>query len=289
MIKILIDSTADLPFELLKKHNIDIIPLVVRLGDTEYLDKQTITVDELYQYLREGNFAQTSQPNPQITYDILNQFAKEDHALIVLTISAKLSGTYQTIHMVKEQLKETYPDLKIEVIDSKGGSGIPAIMALQAALLNEQNHSFEEIVDNLKEMANCSEHIFTIDNLKYLMRSGRVNKAEALIGNLLHIKPILHVVDGEIKFYAKTRGMRRALDKIADIVEERIKAFPKQIIGIMHADDLETANRLKEKIFERIGEVKVVIDKIGSALGTHLGIGGVGVFFFNKKPDLYIY
>jgi len=137
-------------------------------------------------------------------------------------------------------------------------------------------------------MTHFVEHIFTIDDLKYLIKSGRINKASAILGNMLHVKPILHVEDGEIKLFQKVRGKRKALNQIVDIVEDRMSMFPNQMVAIMHADDLEVATELESLLKNRLGDFPVMIDKIGSALGTHLGIGGVGVFFFNQKPSIFI-
>lgn len=289
MIKVIVDSTCDLPEAIMKQYGIQMVPLRVNIKGKEYLDKVTISVEEVYDYLRQNEYGKTSQPNIMDVHDAIKGQIELGHDVIFITISSKLSGTHQTVNLVVEELKEAYPDHRVQLIDSLGGSGVPALIALQAVKLIEQNHSFDEIVDTLQFLANHCEHIFTIDNLKYIIKSGRINKTEAIIGNLLKIKPILHVNKGEIEFYQKVRGMKKALHQIVDIVEERIKDFPKQVIGIMHADDLETAKSLEQMIKERISDVKVIMDKIGSTLGTHLGIGGVGVFFFNTKPELYIY
>ena len=108
------------------------------------------------------------------------------------------------------------------------------------------------------------------------------------MGKALKIKPILDVQDGKIAVIQKVRGRKRALATLVNLVQERIKDFPEQIIGIAHADDLKTALEVKDMIRERIGNNNIIIEKIGSVLGSHLGIGGVGVFFFNKKPKIYI-
>ena len=116
----------------------------------------------------------------------------------------------------------------------------------------------------------------------------RISKSSAIIGSALNIKPILDVRDGKMEVIRKVRGRKRALNTIADLVQQRIKDFPDQIIGITHADDLKAALEMKDLIVKRIGnEGNILIEKIGSVLGSHLGIGGVGVFFFNKKPELY--
>ncbi|QVK18598.1 DegV family protein [Mycoplasmatota bacterium] len=283
MIKLIVDSTADLPSDYFDNYQIGVVPLIVNINNKEYKDKKTIAVDELYQSLKKGDDVKTSQPNPFDVYEAIEKEAKNNHDIIFISISSKLSGTYQTVFMVVEELKEKYPDIKIKIIDSKGGSGIPGLMAIKAAQLIENNTPFPNIIQVLEEMTNHSEHIFTVKDLKYLFKSGRLKKSTALIGNLLHFKPILHIEHGEIKLLQKVRGQNKAFNKMVDLVEERIKNYPDQTIAIMHANDLEVALVIKQKLIERLGHKDFIIDQIGSAMGTHIGIGGVGVFFFNKK------
>lgn len=287
MIKIIVDSTADLPNEYFTKYHIETVPLIINIEGKDYKDKIDISLDELYNELKSGKDIKTSQPNYQDIYDVLIKHAENNHDVIFITISSKLSGTHQVIHLVIQEIKEKYQNFNISLIDSKGGSAIAGLMALQAALCVKNNISFNEITENLLEMANHSEHIFTVDDLRYLFKSGRLGRASALIGNLLRIKPILHVKDGEILLLDKTRGSNKALNQIANLVVERISQFPKQMLAIMHAGDIEKANSLKTKITEKLGNLKIIISQIGSVLGTHLGIGGVGIFFFNKKPKYY--
>ncbi len=287
MIKIIVDSTTDLPQDYYEKYDINSVPLIVNINNVEYKDKKTISVNELYQSLKDGADVKTSQPNPQDVYDAIENELKNNHDVIFITISQKLSGTYQTIYMVAKDLEEKYPESKIEIIDSMGGSALPGLMAIQASRLVQNNLSFDEIIELLKEMALHGEHIFTVENLKYLFKSGRLGRATALIGNLLHVKPILVVDKGEIKLFKKIRGKNKALKAIIDMVEERIKGFKNQTLAIMHAGDLDVALKLKQMIIDRMGKIEMFIGQIGSALGTHLGIGGVGVFFFNKRPRLY--
>ncbi len=288
MIKLIVDSTTDLPREYFEQYDINMVPLIVNINNQEFKDKVTISVDELYQSLRKDADVKTSQPAPSDIYDAIIKQVENHHDVIFITISSILSGTYQTVYMIAQELIAEYPDTHIEVIDSKGGSAISGLMALQAGRLIERNIAFDEIVTVLNDMALHCEHIFSVDDLKYLFKSGRLSRATALIGNLLHVKPILHVENGEIKLLMKVRGTSKALNTIIDLVEERISNFPDQIIGIMHADDYEIALNVKRRLIERIGEKEIIIDQIGSTLGSHIGISGVGVFFFNKKPNYYI-
>lgn len=286
--KIMIDSTSDLPDNIIKKHDLDILPLRVFIDDKEYRDKVDITVNEVYAAMKKGICPKTSLPNPKKIYELFKDYASKGIDFVYYSLSSKLSGTYQTASMVMEEVKKEFPNAKMEILDTKAGSIASGLIAVQGARLAELGTSFEEVVRTSKENIKSIEHIFTIDDLSWLHKGGRLSKGGALIGSALKIKPILDVEDGEIKLIGKIRGRKKALEKVVQIVGQRIKEFPGQVIGIAHADDLSTALELKDMIIEKIGNSNIFIEKIGSVLGSHLGIGGVGIFFFNKKIDNYI-
>lgn len=288
MLKIIVDSTCDLPQELLEKYDIKMIPLRVYLGEKEYKDKATIRVEEVYDAMRNGITPMTSQPRPSDIKDMFLSFCKDNIAFIYLAFSSALSCTYQLAQSICKELKANYPDMDMEVVDSKGGSLATGLIALQAAKLAKSGYDFKTIVKQVKSMVEHIEHIFTITDLKWLIKGGRISKGEGMIGSILDIKPILDVKNGVMEVIRKVRGKKKALNMVADILAERIKNFPEQVIGISHADDLETVSELVKIIKSKIGEKAVMICKIGSVLGSHIGIGGVGIFFLNKKPDLYI-
>jgi DegV family protein with EDD domain len=284
MIKIMVDSTCDLPDELIKKYDIKILPLRVSLEDKNYLDKNTIQVDEVYSAMRKGIMPKTSQPSPKDMYNIFNEYCTNGFDFIYLSFSSALSGTYQLAEFILKEFKNKYPMLNMKVIDSKGGSTATGLIALHAVKLSEENgQSFDSIVKKIEVLVKHVEHVFTITDLSWLIKGGRIGKAQGMIGNMLDIKPILHVNDGAMEVIKKVRGKKRALNTVVDILEERTKKFSNQIIGVSHADDLETAEELVEIIKRRLGFENFLVNKIGSVLGSHLGIGGVGIFFFNDK------
>ncbi|MCF6463221.1 DegV family protein [Clostridium sp. Cult1] len=289
MTKIIMDSTSDLPDGIIEKYSIDILPLRVFIKDKEYLDKVTISVEDVYDAMRKGICPMTSLPNPKKTYEAFKKYASNGIDFIFYSFSSKLSSTYETCYLIIEKLKKEFPNVKMDIVDTKAGSFASGLVALQGAMLAKLGNKFEDIVKASKENIQYIEHIFTIDDLSWLLKGGRISKSEAIIGNALNIKPILDVQDGKMVVIKKIRGRKRALNTVVDLVQQRIKEFPNQIIGITHADDLKTALEIKDMIIERIGNNNnILIEKIGSVLGSHLGIGGVGVFFFNKKPDSYV-
>lgn len=287
--KIIIDSTTDLPKELIEKYDIDVLPLRVLINDKEYTDKETITVDEVYDAMKRGICPKTSLPNPKRTYELFKEYASKGIDFIFYSFSSKLSSTFQNAFLIIEELKEEFPKVKMVALDTRAGSIGAGLIALQGAKLAEKGFSFENILRISKDCIKHIEHVFTIDDLNWLLKGGRIKKSSALIGNALNIKPILDVKDGEMRVIKKIRGRKKALQTIVNILEERIKNFPNQIIGIAHADDFQSALEVKDMIIEKLDKnTNIIIEKIGSVLGSHLGIGGVGIFFFNQEPIEYI-
>lgn len=288
MIKIIVDSSTDLPDELMQEYDIRLIPQRIYLDGTEYFDKVTINTDEVYDAMSRGIIPKTSIPRPMDIKEAFVQCCSAGDDFIFISISSKVSGTYQLAVSILEEVKEQYGERKMQVIDSKCGSTAAGLIALQAAKLARAGIAFEEITEQLTELADHIELVFFVGDLKWLIMGGRLTRNEGLIGNILNIKPILYVRDGEVELLERVRGRKKALTAIVDIVEDKIKGFPKQTIGIGHAGDMELVNELREMLKKRLGLEDVIIGKVGAALVSHLGIGGVGVFFFNKEPKLYI-
>ena len=241
MTKIIVDSTCDLPDELMKKYDIKTLPLIVSLNGKEFLDKVSIKVDDVYEAMRKGIWPKTSQPNPLDAYNLFKDCIEKGEDFIFLSFSSKLSGTYQTVYGVVEDLKRQYKGIKMELIDTKSGSLATGLIALQASKLLEAGRSFESVINTIRKMIEHIEHVFTITDLNWLIKGGRISKSQGIIGSMLDIKPILHVNDGIMEVIQKVRGKKKALKTVMDIVEKRIKRFPNQIIGISHADDIDTA------------------------------------------------
>ncbi|QAT39092.1 DegV family protein [Clostridium sp. JN-9] len=288
MTKIIVDSTCDLPEEILDKYNIEFLPLRILIKGVEYLDKKTIKIEQVYSAMKEGIVPRTSQPRPADIYNLFTEYCNKGMDFIYLSFSSALSGTYEVANGIAIEFKKKFKKVKIAVIDSKAGSTATGLIALQAAKLAEAGYDFNIITNEISELVKHVEHIFTIPNLNWLIKGGRISKTKGLIGSILDIKPILDVKDGEMEVIQKIRGRKKALNTVVDILEKRIEKFPDQVIGISHADDIETANELMEIINKRMGKHNFIVNKIGSVLGSHIGIGGVGVFFFNDKNKLYI-
>lgn len=282
-VKIITDSAADLPVELLQAYDIDLIPLrVYDEAETEYLDGVTLESVTLLQKMREGAVYRTSLPSLETFQEKFVSYAKEGNPCIYLAFSSELSGTYQSSVVIKEEVKETYANLDLEIIDTKCASLGQGLVVLEAAKMAKDGASKEDILNRVAFLMNHMEHIFTVADLQYLVRGGRLSKVAGFIGGLLNIKPILNVEEGKLVPLEKVRGKKKVLSRIVDIMEERGKDLKGQTIGMTHGDDLETAEALKSLITERFGCEVFIVNTIGAAIGAHTGPGVITLFFLNE-------
>lgn len=285
MIKIIVDSICDLPNEILIENDIEVLPLKVSLNNIEYKDRVDIQVEEVYDEMRKGIVPKTSQVSPADIYKVFDTYCEKGHDFIYLAFSSVLSGTCGLAENILEEFKEKYPERKMAVIDSKSGSTAIGIIALEAIRLIKMGYDFEEILTEIDRLIASIQHIFFITDLKWLVKGGRIGAVEATLGTMLEIKPIIEVRNGYLEVTKKVRGRKKAIKHLVDQLEERTKDYPEQLIAVSHADDLDGAEEVIEAIKKRLGNVEIMINKIGCVLGAHLGIGGVGILFLDKKPD----
>jgi len=209
--------------------------------------------------------------------------AKNEEQGIYIAFSSELSGTYSTAQMIRNQVLEQYPSLKLVIIDSKCASLGHGLVVEEAVRLRNLGTSFDDIASRISAFAPQMEHLFTVEDLDYLAKGGRVSKASAFLGGLLSIKPILNVEDGKLVPIEKSRGRKKALNRMLDLMQERGGNFTNKIVGISHSDDVAFANEAKASIQERFSPQAVQITMIGSAIGSHVGPGTIAIFFTNKS------
>lgn len=279
--KIIVDSACDLPEHIRDEYDIKVLPFNIHLDNKTYLDGRDIGVGQVYNALRDEKTPTTSQVSPEIFKKIFTQNAKKGYDSIYISFSKKMSGAFQTGKLIAREIAANYPEIKIEVIDSRAGSVATGIIAYKAAHLLSKGNPIDKVVKEIKDWAEHIEHLFILDDLATLERGGRITKTKSFIGNILNIKPILHVVDGRIELLEKVRGSKRAVNRLISLFEEKNYNLKEQLIGIAHADDSEKAKKLKAKIEDLGGEI-FSTEMISSVLGAHLGIGGLGLFFLNK-------
>lgn len=281
-VKILADSACDLTKEYYDQYNIDMVPLTVHLGEEEYKDGVEISPKKIYDAMREGATTKTSQVSPHTFKSIFTSYAESNQPLVYLAFSSELSGTYQTAKMMEQEIKEKFPNAPLHVIDTKCASIGYGLVILRAAQLAQEGGTADEIIDLATYHAQHMEHIFTVDDLEYLYRGGRVSRTAAFVGSLLRIKPLLHVEDGKLIPIEKIRGSKRVLNRMVEVMEERGTDFTNQVIGISHGDDLEAAEKLATIIKDKFAVKDVIIEMVGSVIGAHSGPGTIALFFLNK-------
>ncbi|WP_043933082.1 DegV family protein [Bacillus sp. EB01] len=281
-VRLFADSACDLPLAFYEENGVGLFPLKVLLDGEEYEDVRTISPKTVFEAIRNGKMPKTSQASPAGFEKAFTEMAENKEDGIYIAFSSQLSGTYQTAVMVLEQVKEKYPDFRLTIVDTKNASLGYGLIVLGAAKLAASGASKEEILADVEFRSRHMESLFTVEDLDHLAKGGRVSKASAFLGGLLNIKPLLNVEDGKLVPIEKIRGKKKLLRRVVEVMGERGQNLNQQVIGISHADDLETATEMKQMIVDAYSPREVYITDIGSAVGAHTGPGTIAIFFLNE-------
>ncbi len=288
MIRIVVDSTCDIPKELQERFHISILPLLVTIDETTYRDGIEVQLDDVYKAMRDGKMPGTAQIRWEDTKALFTSIAEAGDDFIYLAFSAAMSGTFNLANVVCNELLPKYPSCRMGVVDSRGGSIGTGLIALQLGLMNEHGIPFDEMLSQCLWMTAHVRYAFTINDLKWALQGGRLPaRAVASAGSLLNIKPILDVKNGMLHLNRVVRGTRQSLAGIVDLTVQYASNFGNQIIGMAYADDREKAETAKQLLEKSLPKCTILCQRIGSVLGSHLGIGGVGIFCMDQQPDSY--
>ena len=279
-------STADLPREFFEEHGVPLISYSYMLGDKLCEDDcREKTRQEIYRQMRQGTILTTSMINVYTYYDFFKKLMETGKDVIFLDMSRELSHSYVTAGEAAEMIRKEYPNQRFYQMDTRCVSGGLGMLATNLVRLRDEGKSFDEVVawgeaNKLKII-----HRFTVDDLNYLKRGGRVSNASALVGSLLSIKPVLYVSDeGKLVAASKVRGRKAALLTILARMKEDLVFPDGQEIHILHADCLEDAEFMRDKVLETFPTVgKVVITSLGVVIGAHCGPGLFTIFYFGDK------
>jgi DegV family protein with EDD domain len=280
--KIMADSASDLPLNFFAEYDVTMLPLKVHVMEQEFEDLLTINPETVYASIRNGDLPKTSQVSPLIFEKHFTELAKSNEPGLYIAFSSELSGTYSTAVMIRDQVKEQYPDLDLTIIDSKCASLGCGLVVLEAAKMLKNGATKEQIISTAEFQCKHMEHLFSVDDLDHLAKGGRVSKASAFLGGLLNIKPLLNVEDGKLVPIEKIRGKKKLMRRIIEVMKERGESLENQVIGISHADDIETAEEMKKMIMDEFAPRDVFVSDIGAAVGSHTGPGTIAIFFLNK-------
>ena len=284
--EIVTDSSCDLPAELVQELDIQVVPLGFLLEGKPYRnypDNREMSPEAFYQKLKDGAAATTNAVNLAQAAEAIEPFVKAGRDVLVLAFSSGLSATCQAFCMAAEELSEQYPDRKILVVDTLCASLGQGMFVYQAAQLRAQGKGLEEVRDwaEANKLRQC--HWFTVNDLFFLKRGGRVSGATALLGTMLQIKPVMHMDDeGHLINMSKARGRKAALLALADKVGELGEDLPSQTMFISHSACLEDAQFVAGEVKRRYGVEKIIINSIGPVIGAHTGPGCVAMFFMGK-------
>jgi DegV family protein with EDD domain len=273
---IVVDSTADFPDAPKRFPNWRVVPLYVRFGDESKRDYVDIGPEEFYARLRTAvELPTTSQPTPGdflATYEELSGYER----IYSLHISGKLSGTFESARTAAGEVGD-----KVRVIDSESASAAIAMLGLAIQRRLERGTTDEEIVALVERYKREAGLLFTVDTLEFLKRGGRIGKAAAFAGNLLHIKPILAIRDGEVEPIKRVRGNQKAVQEFRRIFEEATTDSPYLRVGIAHADAPDREVTLRALVADVRPHAQIdVATTLGAVVGTHAGPGTVGFFWF---------
>lgn len=283
---IITDSSCDLPAELADELGIEAATLFVSVGNDEYknyLDEREISFSDFYRRLRSGENAVTSAANVGDFISRFTAYLEDGKDILYIGFSSALSGTYQNGVLASSELKEKYPDRRIFCVDSKCASLGQGLLVYLTALRRENGADFDEACAFASETAPRICHWFTVDDLFFLKRGGRVSSATAVVGSMLNIKPVLHVDDeGRLINMSTARGRKASIKALFAKVRDTSDNIAEQTVFISHGDCIDDARYL-EGMIKELGVKKVVINHVGPVIGAHSGPGTLAVFFLGPK------
>ncbi|MEE0884606.1 MAG: DegV family protein [Faecalimonas sp.] len=278
------DSTVDLPKQFLEEKQVPVVSLSYIIDGATYKDGEGLTSKEFYDKIREGAMPTTSQVNPEQARDLFEPILKEGKDILHIAFTSGLSGTYNSCRIAAEELSEEYPDRNIVVIDSLCAASGGGLLLYKALELKEQGKSFDEIATWVEENKLHVCHDVTVDDLFHLHRGGRVSKTSAVLGTIIKIKPIIHVNDeGKLIVIGKERGRKKALQTLVERMAEKSQGFDNDIVMITHGDALEDAEYVKGLIQERFGITNIMINPLGTVIGSHTGPGVISIFYMGNR------
>ncbi|GAE33910.1 DegV family protein [Halalkalibacter akibai] len=276
-IKVVTDSTADIPVELIEELGITVVPLNVIFSDDEmYEDGVTLTSNQFYQKVKEKNvIPSTSQPTPYQFEEVYRSLLEEDDTHILsIHLSSKLSGTYQAASIAKQTMDDID---SIHVVDSKRASYAIGIIVVEMARMVKAGKSLVECKARLEHLLKETTVFFMVDTLEYLQKNGRIGTASAVLGSMLKIKPILSLSEqGEVIPFEKARGQKKALNRIVELLKEQYGSQPIHV-GISHAVNESLAVEMIDRIKAEFNVESDVITSIGAVIGAHVGPGTVAI------------
>lgn len=280
MVKIITDSASDLPKEYIKKYNVEIVPLTVELEGKIYKDGVDITTEKFNQLMIKSNqLPKTAHPSPETFKKVFLKYINDGYDILCLTISSKLSGTYQSAMIAKNNIKTSE---KIFVFDTLAASSGEALQVIKASKLIQKGEKIKEVLRKLTEYRNRINILILLDTLENIVKGGRLTKIQGVIAKILNFKIILHNNKGAVEMLEKIRGKKRFFKKVLEIIDERMKKLnlSNLNVGITHVDNIEEAIMFKKIIEEKYNPKDIFVNHMGATIATYAGKGGIIISFW---------
>lgn len=276
------ETNSDLSQEFLTQNDVLVIPHYYTVEEDEYGDGKELTIKQFYDEMRAGKKVGTMASNPAVILERFTEIAKQGKDILHISFSSALSCGYQNICNGANEVMEEYPDCNIIVIDTLSASLGEGIMIRKALEMKAEGKTMEEAAQQVREMIDHMSVHFTVDNLDYLYRGGRLSKTSAVLGTMINLKPVLHVnEEGKLVAIDKVRGRKKSMNTLIENMEQKIGSYKdkQEIIGIIHGDCDEDAGKLADQIKEKLGYENFLIEPIGPSIGAHTGPGTLGIVF----------
>ncbi len=272
------DSTAYIPKELREQLNIHMIPLSVNFGNETYKEEIEIQTDDFYEEVKTKELPTTSQPAIGEFVTLFEQLAKDYDTVISIHLSSGISGTFQGAVSAGEMVE----GIDVHAFDSEISCMVQGFYVIEAAEMAKAGKSYKEILARLEEMKQSIRAYFMVDDLSHLQRGGRLSSAQAIIGSLLQVKPLLHFENKLIVPFEKIRTRKRAMKRMVELLEEDAKSGAEYKAVIIHAKREDEANEWKAELEAKLPNVEFFLSYFGPVIGTHLGEGSMGLGWVKK-------
>lgn len=278
-IRIITDSVADIPKNIVEELDIEVLPLIVNFEDASYKDGIEISSKEFFDKLEKSNkLPSTSQVSPGEFIRVFQRARECEDEVIAILMSSKLSGTFNSAMTARDFVDEA----GITVIDSKAVTFGQGMIVIEAARMAQKGLSRKEITDRILYMTENMVNKFLVDNLEYLKKGGRLSPSQAMVGKLLNIKPILTMKDGVLVLEDKVRGRKKGLKWIVNWIVENNCDLSQKTVGLFHSNDYEGLELLKEYITGSMDCGEIIESEVGAVVGTHAGPGCIAIAFMKN-------
>lgn len=287
---VITDTSSNLQNEQVARYGLKIIPFSYFIDGKEYtcLDTDSFNGDEYYAMIKGGVRVTTTQITPQRYVDFIEPIVKEGQDVIFVCMSSGISGSCSSASIAAGQLMEEYPERKIRVVDTKGASLGEGIIALHAARMRDEGWETDKAADELERLSRCMFQVFTVDDLMHLRRGGRLSNLSAIVGTVLHIKPLLKGnEDGKIVAFSKVRGRKRSIEALAEHYDKLAVEPEKQIVGIAQAGCRADAEYLVSLLKRNRPPMEIVNVEYEPVTGSHVGPGALALFFLGDENVRY--